>query len=359
MRDHSTQFIAQIQQAIHEQTGLRIEGGGSKRHWHPIDDAATLHTQQHSGILNYQPTELVITARSGTPLMTVLETLQQQKQYLMFEPPILAEHSTLGGVVASGLTGPNRPWGGSLRDSLLGVSLINGKAERLSFGGEVFKNVAGFDLFRLQAGAWGSLGLINDISLRVNPAPQKQLFKKINLSLAEAHKIMIEWQQKPYPFSGLAWVDGQLRMRLFGMQASLDHCLAELDLPFDTDEAQFWYDLRDFNHTWLTQTDERVLWRMILPPAAPFATEADESILLNWGGGCRWLKTIADPETIFQRAQSVGGFAERWHTKDQPLFNAPKEANLLALTKSLKQAFDPHQIFNRHMDDYLFKSDLI
>ena len=339
--DKTAYFVDSIKQACSESKPLRILGGGSKACWYPNapDDAQVISSAEHSGILSYEPSELVMRVRSGTLLLEVLSALSEHKQIFSFEPSIFSEKTTIGGVVAAGWAGPNRPWGGAVRDSLLGVELINAQGDVLRFGGQVFKNVAGFDLFRVQAGGHGQFGMLTTLSLRLNPEPKRQCHKKIAVDRAQAQRWMNDWQVKPYPLSGLSYAEGYLHLRLFGQQGDIAECLQDIGLDWEEGVAEYWYSLRDLRHAFFAQ--QKQLFALYLPPAAYFEVQEGEQVLIDWGGALVWLCSDASLAHVAQRAELLGGQAQPY-----PLhFNQHIDAAHRALHKRLKTAFDPDGLF--------------
>jgi len=221
MPDNTQQLIDQVQSAHRNNSTLKIVGGNSKDFLQACNANDRLEMTSHAGVVNYEPTELVLTARAGTPIVEIEKLLADNGQYLSFEPPHFSENTTIGGAVASGMGGPRRPWGGAPRDVLLGCRLLTGTGDVMRFGGEVMKNVAGYDVSRLMAGAQGSLGVLLEVSLKVLPAPSKTITLTQGLSETEAHQTMRELAAKPIPLSGVCFANGQLYIRLSGAHASV------------------------------------------------------------------------------------------------------------------------------------------
>lgn len=343
-KDLTAAFCEQVTAAAARHTPLCIRGGNSKAFYGRRVEGEILDTRGHCGVLQYEPTELVIRARAGTPLAEIEKRLNQQQQMLPFEPPHFSPDSTLGGAVASGLSGPRRPFSGAARDSVLGVGLINGNGESLHFGGQVMKNVAGYDLSRLMAGASGTLGLLTDISLKVLPRPETEYFLKQVCNQQEALLRFSDWMAKPLPLSAACWHDGHIYLRLSGTEAGIRHAQHQLGDTILEQNPSWWTQLRDHRHEFF-QRDEP-LWRLSVPPATPpLAIEGDW--LIDWAGGQRWLYSNESTETIRHTAGSVGGHATRFRNSDrsgdvfQPLPDA-----LLKLQRRLKQSFDPAGILN-------------
>lgn len=375
----ASQLIAeQICAAYAAQTSLRIVGGDSKSRLGRAVDGGLLDVTAHRGIVEYQPTELVVTARAGTPLAELEATLAESGQMLAFEPPHLGGSATLGGTIACGLSGPRRPHTCSARDSALGVKMINGRGEILQFGGQVMKNVAGYDVSRLMVGAQGTLGVLLDLSLKVLPLPACERSVFIEMGEVVAIEVMSWLLGKALPLSAACHLPatedlpGQLCLRLSGTEAAVDACLQlirreQADFPIEVlvegDEraAQFWQDLRERRLDFFVSeqgSEGESLWRLSLPPATPaFCNEeggkrqdknrSDElpgRCLIDWAGAQRWLKTSASAETVQAVINNKGGHA----TLMTPQAILPPLApELAALHHCLKQAFDPRGILNR------------
>ncbi|MDT8841194.1 glycolate oxidase subunit GlcE [Paraburkholderia fungorum] len=339
--DDSERLVAEISQARADGTPLKIRGGNSKAflgrpvHGTPID------TRSHRGVLSYDPTELVITARAGTPVAELNAVLDAAGQMLPCEPPAFDGMATVGGMVAAGLAGPRRPWSGSVRDFVLGCRVITGEAKHLRFGGEVMKNVAGYDVSRLLAGSFGCLGLITEVSLKVLPKPRALGSLALDLSADEALRELSAWRRAALPISGAAHVDGRLHVRLEGGTGSVASALdriggSELD-------SRFWDDLRE--HRLAFFDDPRPLWRLSLPNAAPLVRLPGDT-LLDWAGAQRWLKSDAPAVTIRQIAHAAGGHATCFTPRVDAEPFTPLPQALLRFHQQLKQQLDPRGLFN-------------
>lgn len=335
MPDMAKNLAEQVRIAAVEQTLLAITGGASR--CMPDEKLKRLEVCAHRGIVEYEPRELVVTARAGTPLAEIEAELAGAGQMLAFEPPRFAETSTLGGAIASGLSGPRRPYAGAARDFVLGCCIINGHGEVLRFGGQVMKNVAGYDASRLMVGAWGTLGVLLDVSLKVLPQPQASLTVVREYPLDQALLRMRELAGKPLPLDASCHCDGKLYLRLSGSAAAVEAARRKLGGEVLEDAAVFWQKLRDRQLPFFDDT--QTLWRLSLPAAyASLVTEG--TWLIEWGGAQRWLKTQADAEQVRQLAERAGGHA----TQGNP-FHALPDA-LLALHRKIKLAFDARGIFN-------------
>ena len=339
------QFRDRIMSATRSGTALRIRGNGTKDWYGQELNGELLDTTAYSGIISYDPTELVVTARAGTNLREIGKALAEKKQMLAFEPPRFDGLATVGGIVASGLSGPRRQAVGSVRDFVLGTVLMDGKGETLHFGGQVMKNVAGYDVSRLLTGSLGTLGLILEVSLKVLPRPFAQHSLQFAMSEQDALHQLNVWGGQPLPLSASCWVNGNLYVRLSGAQAAVDAAIAKMggtDLP---DAENFWDGVREQTHTFFS-APQQALWRLSLPTVAPPLALPGEQ-MIEWGGALRWLRTTADAETIRSVAANAGGHATLFKGGDksvgvfQPL--APAVARI---HRNLKQAFDPAGIFN-------------
>ncbi len=333
-----------IRDAHSERTALAIRGGGSKDFYGRRTRGETLAINDYRGILDYTPSELVISARAGTPLAELEESLAQQGQMLPFEPPHFGEHATLGGTIACGLSGPRRPYAGAARDFVLGVNCINGKGEYLRFGGQVMKNVAGYDLSRTLTGSLGTLAVLLDIHLKVLPHPETSTTLRQVCSATGAVQRMNQWAGKPVPLSAGCYLDGALYVRLSGtdrgVQAAADTLGGDV---LDTGEA-FWKDLREQRLDFFA--GDIPLWRLSVAPACE-ALQLDGSWLIDWGGAQRWLRSDLPAGTIHAAAAAAGGHATlfRGGDRDAGIFQ-PLTPALLALHQRIKHSFDPAGILN-------------
>ena len=339
-------FKAHIQQG----KPLRIRGSGSKDFYGNALNGEVLDTRGHAGIVAYEPTELYITAKCGTPLAEIEAALAAQGQCLPFEPPRFSAESTVGGVVAAGLSGPRRASAGSLRDYMLGVKIIDGEAHELTFGGQVMKNVAGYDVSRLIAGSLGTLGLITEVTLKVLPKPVAEATLRFAMSQGEALDQLNAWGRQPLPIVASAWQAGLLTLRLAGARAAVEAAQQKLSgvkvSAGETAPAGFWDELRDQKLPFFaTET----LWRLSVPSVAPVLDLPGEQ-LIEWGGALRWLKSDAPPETIRAAAANVGGSATLYRAPAEMKARvgafAPLPAPLMQLHRNLKAAFDPRGILN-------------
>lgn len=338
VKDLSDEFLGAVASARQAEQKLSIVGTGSKSGLtgDPFNaEGRLLSTVEHTGIVDYRPDELVVTVRSGTPLKELNQTLAREGQMLGCEPPEFRGLGTVGGAVASGIAGPGRAWRGGVRDAVLGVQMINGLGERLNFGGQVMKNVAGFDVSRLQAGAFGMLGLLLEISLKVLPLPQAERTLCLELSLQEAHRRMLEWALEPNPITGTAWLDGVLWVRLSGAEAAVNRAAVQFggDLQPDND---FWQALRDHS---LPFFRSGVRACRHLPPASPLLAEDK---LIEWNGARRWSHIEVDGSGY--RAFADGYARHRCRDGGGDRVIADYQARI-------KAAFDPDNLFNPELTD--------
>lgn len=350
IRDHddTQQLLDNVHAAAAAKTALRIHGGDTKRDsvGRAVDGQA-ISTQAHSGIANYEPGELVITARAGTSLAALQNVTAAQGQTLAFEPPLYNGLATLGGTLACNLSGPARPWAGSIRDHVLGVKLINGKGQLLNFGGQVMKNVAGYDVSRAQAGALGTLGIITEVSLKVMPLPQATTTLRYEMSAQEALTSMNERAAQPKPLTGACWFDGQLFLRLAGTASAVEHTARHWGGEQLPDTESPWAALRE--HALPFFAGEEPLWRLSVNTTTPPATrdEQNGAVLIDWGGAVRWLRGDHTLASLQHHCESAGGYAALFSGGDRTgEVRSINNATERRLHQRLKEAFDPHHIFN-------------
>ncbi|NWO56212.1 glycolate oxidase subunit GlcE [Chromohalobacter israelensis] len=348
-RDHdaSEALLERVRQAAATGTALRLVGGGSKGFYGRPVVGETLSLAEHTGIVNYDPVELVVTVRAGTRLADLQAVLAQEGQQLAFEPPHFGENATLGGTVACGLSGPRRPWAGSVRDFVLGTRMITHDGKRLHFGGEVMKNVAGYDLSRLMVGAQGTLGIIDEVSFKVLPRPAASATLRLEMGLGDAMARLAEWGRKPMPITGAAHDGETLHLRLEGGASSVANTQAQLG--GEPDDTAFWTQLRELELAFFSRRhDDRPLWRLSLPHRAP-PLALDGDTLVDWAGAQRWLRSELPAATIRQHAAQAGGHAtlvdrDRAHGVDAPF--TPLSVVMDKYHRQLKAKLDPKGIFN-------------
>jgi glycolate oxidase FAD binding subunit len=353
MTTHLDSFRDRIQAATASGTPLCLRGSGSKDFYGQTLTGDILDTRAHSGIVAYDPAELVITARCGTPLQEIANVLADQRQMLAFEPPAFGPEATFGGVVAAGLSGPRRQAVGALRDFVLGAVVMDGRGDVLHFGGQVMKNVAGYDVSRLLAGSLGTLGLLLEVSVKVLPIPVAEETLSFEMDEATALLQINRWGGQPLPITASVWHDNQLFVRLGGAAAAVSAAKARLGgAGLDQPSADaLWHAVREQTHAWFAPARQgRALWRIAVPSTAP-ALQLEGTQLIEWGGGQRWWLTNAPSAVVRNVAQAAGGHATLFRNGDAAdrtagVFTAVS-APLAAIHTRLKQAFDPAGIFNR------------
>lgn len=355
MINELARLCEQVKSAGKSGIPLSIRGGNTRRFYgepQGLDTRHTLDMRPYKGILNYQPTELVITARAGTPLSEIEDTVAQQGQMLAFEPPRFGPESTLGGCVASGLAGPRRVAAGGLSDFVLGARLLDSRGNLLSFGGEVMKNVAGYDVSRLLAGSLGSLGPIVEISIKVVPRPALEQTQCLSLDQAEALASLDLWRSLPLPISASSWVppseiesEAKLYIRLSGTEPAVMAGASKIggQTLSPSIAAAFWNSLRDQTHPFFQQ---RPLWRLAVPPPTGILDYANT--LIEWNGGLRWVAGESDAAHLRRMAAKHGGHATlyRFDHKDPdvPVFH-PMPGPVERINRRMMEQLDPVGIF--------------
>ncbi|MBC7700250.1 glycolate oxidase subunit GlcE [Aquabacterium sp.] len=364
-----TTLVDQVNDAAQRGAVLRVRGHGSKDFLGDPSKGELLDTRAWQGIEQYEPSELVIKARAGTPLSEIEAVLAERGQYLAFEPPRWAFQPdaqgvgpTIGGVVASGFSGPGRVSRGAVRDHVLGTGVLNGRGEVLRFGGSVMKNVAGFDLSRLMAGSMGTLGVILDVTLKVMPQPVATATIRMDMAEAEALAQVNQWAAQPLPLDASAWWDGLLVLRLRGARAAVESAVQRLcherqgELIAQPSAEPFWQGLRDHSDEFFQKARQAVsqsghqgvsLWRMSVPStAAPLGLPGEQ--LTEWFGAQRWVCTSAPAAVVFEAAARAGGHAQPLVSQTvQPLVHAAALSPVLRqLHQRVQQSFDPHGVFN-------------
>lgn len=336
----------QIRSAAATRTALRIRAGGTKDFYGNAPVGIVLDPRPLRGIVAYEPTELVVSVRAGTPLAELEQELGAHAQMLAFEPPHFGADATVGGCVASGLAGPRRTASGGVRDFVLGARLLNGRGESLSFGGTVMKNVAGYDVARLLAGSLGILGVLVEIALKVLPSPVAQSTLRFETSAAAALRKLNEWGGRPLPLSASAWSEGMLTVRLSGATAAVRAARDDLggERLDDEDAAEFWRSIREHTHHFFA--GDIPLWRISVPSTAEMLTDEGDQ-LIEWGGAQRWLRTLQPTQSVRECASRAGGHATlfRGGDRSQGVFT-PLPPALAVIHGRLKTEFDPAGIFN-------------
>ena len=365
-------FQEQILNAANNKAVLSIEGSGSKSWYGNANSHAKLNARTYSGILEYQPEELVITACTGTPLKEIEAALKEKNQVLAFEPPHFGDHATFGGAIVSGLAGPGRISAGNFRDFVLGTRIMDGRGQDLSYGGKVMKNVAGYDVSRLLPGSMGTLALLLEASVKVLPKPAATATLRAQISQAQALKVLNEWAGQPLPLTASCWIgdskggDGELTIRLAGATAAVKAAIAAMSSLINASEIDpetanaFWNNLREqqFNPFQNLAANE-TLYRLALPAACGVLTipNASSELVLEWHGQQRWVKAAADEATftaIKQLVNAHGGHATRFKQGSGvdpslqrfTLLSEQAHSKPLEIVQTrLRAAFDPAGVF--------------
>lgn len=344
MNEVIEQLAATIRNAAETKRPQRIRSGGTKDFYGGEFRGELLDASGYRGIVAYDPTELVITARAGTRLGEIEAAMRERGQMLAFEPPHFGSAATLGGCVAAGLSGPRRPYSGAVRDFTLGIRMLNGKGDDLRFGGQVMKNVAGYDVSRLMAGSLGTLGVILEVSLKALPLPVSEITLRREHSQGEAIALMNEWAGLPLPLSATCHVGNLLYVRLSGAAAAVRAAREKLGGEEVAEGAAFWRDLREHEAAFFRQPQP--LWRLSLKSTTPPLNVSGQQ-LIEWSGALRWLKSDMDATVVREAAALGGGHATlfRGGDKSQGVFH-PLPPALERIHRNLKQAFDPAGILN-------------
>jgi glycolate oxidase FAD binding subunit len=344
---------ARIEAHAASKTPLAIHGGNTKAFYGGVVHGDALDMRGYIGIVDYEPKELVLTVRAGTPLEEIERVMDAENQMLPFEPPHYARGATIGGTVATGLSGPRRPYTGAVRDFVLGARILNGKGEDLRFGGRVIKNVAGYDVSRLMTGAMGTLGVLLDLSFKVLPKPAAEATLRFEMDEGKAIQRMNEWAGQPLPLSATSWCDGVLMLRLSGAVAGVKAAREKLGGELqDAQSAQaFWHDLRDHRSAFFQSSQP--LWRLSVPSTTqPLHLTLPKWI--EWGGALRWVSGALDVKAVRASVAAVGGHVTlfRHGDKSQGVFH-PLIPVLARVHRNLKNAFDASNILNPgRMDNY-------
>ncbi len=345
--DATESLVDQVRAAHGSATPLRIVGGDSKSFLGRPVDGEPLEVAWHRGVVTYDPGELVLTARAGTPLRDVEALLAARGQRLPFEPPAWGSSATIGGTVACGLAGPSRAWAGPLRNHVLGVRVLAGDGRVLRFGGEVMKNVTGYDLARTYAGSFGTLGVLLDVSLKVLPCPPATRTIALELDQAAALARLTELSRGALPLTASSWHGDRLQLRFEGSDRTLDEVAKRVGGETIADGAAHWRAVREHEHLFFANVRE--LWQLHVPPETP-PLPLPGMPLVEWNGLQRWYAYIPstyDVGTVLRVASEAGGHATAVRRTDPraPVFTEPAPA-LLELHRSLKRIFDPAGILN-------------
>jgi glycolate oxidase FAD binding subunit len=347
LTDAVAALIETIRAAAADGRRLRIRGAGTKDFYGQSLEGDLVDTRSCAGIVDYEPTELVVTVRGGTPIAEVERALAERGQILPFEPPRFSGGGTIGGAVAAGLSGPRRAAAGAVRDFVLGTRILDGRGQDLRFGGRVMKNVAGYDVSRVMAGALGTLGVIVEVSLKVLPAPVAEETLAFEMPADKAIESMNQWAARPLPISATAYLDGELTVRLSGAGAAVRSAREKLGgAQIDADRAAaFWAQIRDQAHAFFAR--DEALWRLSVP-STTHALGLEGRELMEWNGALRWLESSADARTIRDAAARAGGHATlfRGGDKSYGVFH-PLPPALMSIHRRLKAEFDPQGVLNR------------
>ena len=332
-----------IRQAAAEQRKLSIRGSGSKDFYGNAVEADALDVSEYAGVVDYQPRELTLTARAGTRLEVIEALLAKNNQMLPFEPPRFGPNATLGGCVASGLSGPRRPYAGAVRDAVLGTRILDGRAQVLHFGGQVIKNVAGYDVSRLMVGSMGTLGVLLEVSVKVLPCPDSECTLMLEMFADKAVDAMNRWAASPLPLSATVWRAGHLYVRLSGTESAVQAAMPKIGGEQIPDGQAFWMALREQTMPDLVM---RPLWRLSVPTTAQVLTAPGQPVI-EWGGGVRWYGTDMSADTLRALAKQAGGHATLFRS-NQPVQQAfsPLSPPLAALHQRIRLALDPHGVFD-------------
>ena len=337
-----SELAERVRKAAADKRPLRIRGSGSKDFYAHKLEGDLLETSAYRGIVDYERSELVITARAGTPLAEIEEALAQGGQMLACEPPYFGPGATIGGCVAAGFSGPRRAYSGSVRDFVLGVRALDSRGQDLRFGGQVMKNVAGFDLSRLMTGSFGTLGVLLEVSLKVLPRPEQDISLRFEMDEARAIETMNRWAAQPLPISATCYAGSALSVRLSGSKLGVEAARTKLGgEPIAAGEG-FWRSVREQT----LEVFRGTLWRLSIKPTTPPLRLAGKQVI-EWNGSLRWLATDAPADEIFAAARSAGGHATRFRgVGGVPIMRL--DAGTIALHKRIKAALDPAGIFGPH-----------
>lgn len=342
MAEISEHIQQQIAAAYHQAEPVYIRGGNSKAFYGNAVKAGNLDVAGHSGIVHYAASELVISARCGTRLNEINSVLAEHQQMLAFEPPQFSDSATIGGTIACNYSGPRRAYAGAARDFVLGCTIINGKGELLKFGGEVMKNVAGYDVSRLMAGAMGTLGVITEVSLKVLPLPETETTLVLECSDTEALESMHRWSRAPLPISATCYDGDRLFVRLSASEKAVAAARKHVGGDVYAASKGYWEKIREHNHAFFASN--KPLWRLsVESSAAPMKLAG--KFLYEWGGALRWCESDASADVIRAYASTANGHATLFRGAGNNRFQ-PLEDGLLRIHQKLKYAFDPQNILN-------------
>ena len=338
-------FVECVKQAHDDAKPLHIIGNNTKAFMGHDVEAESLSLSSYKGIIAYEPTELYITAKAGTPIQDINTHLAESNQMLAFEPPDYQANSSVGGVVASGISGSRRPYAGSVRDFVLGIKCINGKGEALKFGGQVIKNVAGYDVSRLVTGSYGTLAVMLEVTLRVSPKPEREYSISFPQEFSVAQQSLHEWMADSVPITAAACSDGRLNIRLSGKSQSVESSLAKFVTDFEPLTNDYWHQL-DAHKLGFFSSEGQSLWRLSLPMMTP-QLNLEGEWLIDWGGAQRWFKTQLPADVVRSEVESYGGHATLIRaTQETAEPFHPLPDTLKILHQKIKHSFDPKRILN-------------
>lgn len=343
---HFQDLKQQVEAALTDKKNLVIQGGGTKTFLGRTCTGEILDTRSVTGIVDYEPTELFITARAGTPLSEIENIIAHENQCLAFEPPYFGDNATFGGMIASGLSGPGRPYNGAVRDFMLGVKCLTGKGDVLTFGGQVIKNVAGYDVSRLMTGALGTLGIILEASIKVLPRPESEISLTKYIDETSAIRQMNSWAAKPFPISAACYENGCLNIRLSGTTKAVNLAKQKMNMDDHPGGIGYWHELREHRLDYFTGNDHS-LWRISVAPTTERINLPGEW-LIDWGGAQRWLKSNEPVNDVQMAVSKSGGHATLFRGGDREgeIFQ-PLAPEMFEIHKRLKKVFDPQNILNR------------
>lgn len=338
----------QLAQATATNTALQLCGSGSKNFYGPQAQGQVLDLRANQGVVEYEPSELVMVVKGGTRLSDVEALLAERNQFLAFEPPHFGPDATIAGCIAAGLSGPRRATAGGLKDFVLGVKIIDGLGQHLSFGGQVMKNVAGYDVSRVIAGSFGSLGVIDELSIKVLPIPERTVTLQLDFPQDKALDLFNTLGGQPVAISATAWLQGKAYIRLSGAPEALlagQNRIGGLALS-ETDAQQFWAQLREQQHDWFQRKEAGHLWRLSVPSTTP-VLDSQADVLVEWGGSLRWMFSTASEDQVREHVKKVGGTANVFRAQGAvtSAFH-PLPEPMLRLQQRLKKAFDPAGVLN-------------
>ncbi len=338
------QIIEAVKQAASGKVPVKIIGGNSKSFYGCKIEGEDLDVSGYKNIVSYEPTELVVTARCGTPISEVEALLAEQNQMLPFEPSHFGGSATVGGTIACGLSGPARPYTGSVRDYVLGVRMINGKGEDLTFGGQVMKNVAGFDVSRLMTGSLGTLGVILEVSFKLLPKPEATITIQQECNQQQAIALMNKLAGQALPLSATCYEQGKLSIRLSGFSSAIESAKKEIGGEMLENSDAYWRSIKEHQHDFFV--GDKPLWRIAVPPATE-PLDLDEDCFVEWGGAQRWYRSGLPAEQIREIVHAQKGHATLFrHGDDHVDVFSPLSPEIKKIHQRLKESFDPDGIFN-------------